>query len=148
MKNLVQKLTERWVGLRMAHEATMLEDAKELLRQQRSRVDLHQRKLLELPSTSPANEPEDAVHIGDVIHQAVPVAAKAAAVATGNAWLVPVLSALAAGGIGTGAAAWLTRPNGSPPPAAAAKPEPVELRVKWWVEDGQVKTQVSPVEKQ
>ena len=52
-----------------------------------------------------------------------------------------------------GAGAWLALKNSStmqPPPAAAPPttaaavkpPEPVELRVKWWVEDGQVKTEV------
>ena len=57
---------------------------------------------------------------------------------------------LGVGGLGLGAL--LNRPAPAPPPAIVApqppatqKAEPQEWRIRWWVEDGKVKSDLSPI---
>jgi hypothetical protein len=68
--------------------------------------------------------------------------------------LLPVLLSGLLGAGGAGALVLATRtaaPSPSVPltspvtPATQAPPAPLDLRVKWWVENGQVKTSVDPV---
>jgi len=57
---------------------------------------------------------------------------------------------LGAGGVGALALVSRAVPNTSPVPPPATQPAtpapgPLDLRVKWWVENGQIKTSVDPV---
>lgn len=60
----------------------------------------------------------------------------------GLGWAGKLLVGAAALGLFGGAGLGLTRLL--PDPAVPPRPEPIELRVRWWVEDGTVKTQVEP----
>jgi len=68
--------------------------------------------------------------------------------------LAPMVLAGLLGAGGAGALALATRvtplvspvsPPASTPTPAPASPGPLDLRVKWWVENGQIKTDVQPV---
>lgn len=124
-------LTKKWVGLRMAHEATMMHDAAECLRQGRERVDAQQRHLL---GTDPAAAPEDdsVINVGDTethVHN------------RGNPWLGIGLLALALVG-GVLGAAVLLRPS-SPASPSPRQEQEFELQYQYgdgpWIPAGTIK---------
>jgi len=144
------KWARQKAGLAVAHEAVLLDDAKQLLASDRDATRAHQQQ-----TNPPAagGEGDGMIHVGDqTIHQHVPPPPASS---------VPRLLAAAAlaglglggAGLGAGAAAYLLRPAApaATAPGAPAPPPPkteeVELQIRWWVEDGAVKTDVQPVPK-
>lgn len=133
---------KRLADLRIAHEAMMLQDAQELLAQNRSLTAAHNKA-----TVSDMADPEVGnIHIGDIIQQApavapapvapavTPQAAPAQAQAAGETstlrktlgTVATVGSALlGVGGIGTVVGAWLNQPD----PPAVVQPAPVEVTV-------------------
>lgn len=84
-----RELLQQWVGLRMAHEAVMVEDAQALLKQNREQVAAHYRNNgLETTPEEPS-----VIHVGNVTNHLAPAAAPAAQPSSG-------LGALAKLGIG------------------------------------------------
>lgn len=65
MKSSTEKnFLKKWASIRLAHEAVMLEDVREVLKNDRKATKAHRRKMLEIEDIQ---EPEDMIHIGDII---------------------------------------------------------------------------------
>lgn len=124
----------------MAHQAVMLDDAQKLLSQNRQQTAQHQQR-------SRAVEQDDmGVHIGDVINQTpAPVVKESLAARPGLlSWLPTVISLASL--LGTGGIGYLTlaalraAPATNTPAVAPAAPVKKDMRIKFWIEDMQVKT--------
>lgn len=143
-ESLTDKLTRHWVGLRMAHQAVMVNDANKLLKNDREAVVKHQQSMREVKAVPD----EDAVHVGDVVHHVHQNQST-----TAGKGLAAVAAATALGLAGMGGYL-LNRPAvpaptlppaataPAPPATPAPAPEPVELRVKWWIEGEEIKTEI------
>jgi len=79
----LQWLTKKWGGTRLAHEAVLLEDAREVLRTNRAKT-----------AASSASPEDSDLHVGDVTINNAP--------STGTNWkpAAALAAALAAGGLG------------------------------------------------
>lgn len=143
------KIPRQWVGIRLAHEAAMLDDANKLLKAQRELAAAHARKTM-----GDALQPEqeaDMIHVGDQVTNVhnppqLPSAAKAGLSKLATAGLMALALATGAGA-SAGAMALLPllfKPS-SPAVSEPAKQQPTEWRIRWSVEDGKVKTQVEPI---
>ena len=83
-EGLDRNLTRKVMGLRMAHDATMLEDFRGLLTQQRQQLAEHHRQMIGTPPTEAKTMPEDedGIHVGDKVehhYHAPPEPAKTSA---------------------------------------------------------------------
>lgn len=135
MKPLLdEKLLGQWARARLAHEAVMLEDAQQVLRQARAGVRGH-------PSTAAAaddvSEDANMIHIGDQVthHHAAPPAKSSSGL-----WLKGLIGAgLMATGIGLPAGAWMLA-------SALTKPAEVKTQIEQRVErwDSSVEMNVEP----
>ena len=69
MKSSTEKsFLKKWASIRLAHEAVMLEDVREVLKNDRKATKAHRRKMLEIEDAiEDIQEPEDMIHIGDII---------------------------------------------------------------------------------
>lgn len=129
---LDDKLLCQWARARLAHEAVMLEDAQQVLRQARAGVRGHDPATAEQPS--PADD-SSMIHIGDLVqhHHAPP--------ANGMGQLAKGLigAGLLATGLGLPAGAWLIAD-------ALKKPAEVRNHVEKQIErwDSSVEMQVEP----
>lgn len=124
------------LGLQVAHQAAMLQDAQQLLQGQRELTQASQRKLLNLPEPA-AEGGDDMIHVGDRIepHYHLPTPPR-----TGSPWLkLAALAALSATGggalvIGLSQAVgqWLNRPVQTSAPAEKRTPTaPQEWEIQW-----------------
>lgn len=108
-------LRERWAGVRLAHEAAMLEDAQQTLKTAREVVRKH--------SDLPAATEDEVIHVGDIYQTTTTTApgAKVATVATkglGTFGKLAAAAALVASGAGVGALVPLAIDAMRPDPAA------------------------------
>lgn len=148
--NWKQKLQQRWLGLRTAHQALMLRDSQAVLKQDREAVQAHHRK--HLPMNSNPTNSDDMIHVGDVTNHVTqqPSASK----------LLPLVIALASLAAGSGATLGLMGLMATRNPVATPKSpeqtvpvivpqvEDVELEVRWKLgPDGKWQTVVEPVKK-
>lgn len=123
-------LKRSWAGLRLAHQAVMIQDAQRLLADSRSQVRRHHK----MPEPK---DNDDHIHIGDLTQNITNAAPAAGTRPFRVSWILALVLATAAGGGLT----WLAcRPAPSMAPV-----EPVELMIHWWVEDGQPKTKVERI---
>ena len=67
MKSLLDKLTERWMGVRLLEEEAKAEDVAEMLRINREQIRAHLRNTLG-GNFSPESVESGSTHIGDVVH--------------------------------------------------------------------------------
>jgi hypothetical protein len=68
---LMQNLSKKWAGLRLAHQAVMMGDAAAVLKDNRAQNRAHSQRMTQrrdMPSTSAADE-EMGIHVGDVHHE-------------------------------------------------------------------------------
>ena len=100
MKNLLDKLLERWVGVRMLEEEAKAEDVAEMLRLNREEVRAHLRSSLG-SDFSPESVEAGRTHIGDVVHHHTETNTETAS--NGKKWLSKGLIAAALIGSGAGA---------------------------------------------
>ena len=135
-----EKLLGQWWKARLAHEATMLQDAQQTLAQDRAATKAH----LENAHGRPLETPEDdmGIHIGDsIVHQA-PKASKLATAAL-------VGASLLGGGVGAaGVGALFGLFNKTPVAEQPAQPkwEAMEFDIEWKVwPDGKASHKVTPV---
>lgn len=146
----IAKVPRQWAGLKLAHEALMLDDAQAVLAEDRRATRAHrdQMALSNAPPPAPASEGEMGIHVGDqIVHQA-PVAA-GGGLPRWAATALTVAGLLGGGGLGVGVAS-LLRPPALPAPQQPQQqpqqpPRDRELRVRWWMEDGQLKSIVEPI---
>lgn len=88
------KLVDRWSRLRMGHEAVMLEDAREVLAQNRKQVAAHS-EANGLPVSGTGDDVGNTLNLGDTTIYQAPAAPAAASTS-------PLAKALIAGAIATG----------------------------------------------
>lgn len=126
-----EEMAAKLAGLRIAHEAVMLEDAQDLLKLNRESVRAHQQAMA--TGTTPAAGGEDVIHVGDVIQMVQPTTEASVAVAPAAAptstWKstvgkVATAAALVAGGAGAGTLIpWALGLYGRPATTAAPGPD-------------------------
>ena len=100
MKTLLDKLMERWAGVRMLEEEAKAEDVAEMLRINREEVRAHLRNSLG-GSFNPEGVEAGSTHIGDVVHHHVETNTETGG--GGRRWLGKGLIAAALIGGGAGA---------------------------------------------
>ena len=101
MKTLLDKLMERWAGVRMLEEEAKAEDVAEMLRINREEVRAHLRNNLG-SNFSPESVESGSTHIGDVVHHHVETNTETGS-SNGRKWLGKSLIAAALLGSGAGA---------------------------------------------
>lgn len=100
MKTLLDKLMERWAGVRMLEEEAKAEDVAEMLRINREEVRAHLRNSLG-GNFNPEGVETGSTHIGDVVHHHVETNTESSG--GGRKWLGKGLIAAALLGSGAGA---------------------------------------------
>ena len=100
MKTLLDKLMERWAGVRMLEEEAKAKDVEEMLRINREEVRAHLRNTLG-GSFSPEGVETGSTHIGDVVHHHVET--NTGTGGGGKKWIGKGLIAAALLGSGAGA---------------------------------------------
>lgn len=100
MKSLLDKLTERWMGVRLLEEEAKAEDVAEMLRINREQIRAHLRNTLG-GNFSPESVESGSTHIGDVVHHHTETNTEASG--NGKKWLAKGLIAAALIGSGAGA---------------------------------------------
>ena len=106
MKSLLDKLTERWIGVRMLEEEAKAEDVVEMLRMSREQIRAHMRQTMG-DNFCPGGGASEAggTHIGDVVHHHTHTETNTGG--PGKKWLVRGLVAAALLGSGAGATSLL-----------------------------------------
>ncbi len=104
--------------LRQAHQAVMLEDAQQLLQQNRAQNRAHARMVGENPAMP--DEDPSMIHIGDYVQQAP-------APSTGHRWAAPAMAGLGLLAGAGAAAVLLNKPAPVPPTVLAPVTQPVEF---------------------
>ena len=100
MKTLLDKLMERWAGVRMLEEEAKAEDVAEMLRINREEVRAHLRNTLG-GNFSPESVESGGTHLGDVVHHHTETNTETGS--GGRKWLGKGLIAAALLGSGAGA---------------------------------------------
>tara|TARA_Y100001938_G_C8046432_1_gene409170 strand:- start:376 stop:840 length:465 start_codon:yes stop_codon:yes gene_type:complete len=100
VKSLLDKLTERWMGVRLLEEEAKAEDVAEMLRINREQIRAHLRNTLG-GNFSPEGVEQGSTHIGDVVHHHTET--NTDTTSSGKKWLVKGLIAAALLGSGAGA---------------------------------------------
>lgn len=103
---LSPEIVDKWAKVRLAHEAVMLQDAKELLAKDRRATAEHLKTMLRVDAPTEGDDDMGGIHIGDVIvTQPNPQQAAPTPTANGkSSWLKTaalVALGLATGGAGT-----------------------------------------------
>lgn len=129
----LERLIQKWGHARLAHEAVMMEDAQKLLAQNRRGTALQQARMAGVPLQP---EEDSMIHIGDKLEVAAPFAKK------GLSLLLGAVLAMSGLGGGLGLAALLL-PRLSPPTAVPAGPQ--DFKVDFWMDQGKLKTEVTPL---
>lgn len=143
----IAKIPRHWAALKLAHEALMLDDAQAVLAEDRRATRAH-RDQMGARSSPPSSALEDGmgIHVGDqIVHQAAP-APPPAGISKLVALALAAASLLGGGGLGLGIASLLRSAPAAAPVNAPAGPQSRDLRVKWWIEHGKIKTAVEPVQ--
>lgn len=127
----------------MAHEATMLDDAQQVLAHQRKQTQAHYDQILGAAKGNAVDD-EMGVHIGDIINQQSAPTRSAPARPSVLSWLPIALSiASMLGTCGIGLAVLSAIRSIPAPPAVQAPVQPVlrgkDVRVRFWIEDGKAK---------
>lgn len=99
MKSLLDKLTERWMGVRLLEEEAKAEDVAEMLRINREQIRAHLRNTLG-DNFSPESVESGSTHIGDVVHHHTETNTETSG--NGRKWLAKGLIAAALMGSGAG----------------------------------------------
>jgi len=119
VKTLLDKLMERWAGVRMLEEEAKAKDVAEMLRINREQVRAHLRNNLG-SNFSPESVESGSTHIGDVVHHHTETNT---GTGTGKKkWLAKGLIAAALLGSGAGAPFLLSLLGGVPVPPVVAPP--------------------------
>jgi len=100
VKSLLDKLTERWMGVRLLEEEAKAEDVAEMLRINREQIRAHLRNTLG-GNFSPESVENGSTHIGDVVHHHTETNTETNG--SGKKWLAKGLIAAALIGSGAGA---------------------------------------------
>lgn len=152
MRELDLKLTRQWIGLRMAHEATMLEDLRGLLASQREQLAAHQRLMTATPPEAPMtpDDEDTGIHVGDV-NETHYHAAPSKPESPLPAFMTSPVGSMVGKALGYGlpAAGLLyagTLLGGKQEPAPApVQVKPLEFDLKWRIVDGKMQQEVVPV---
>ena len=120
-----ESILKRWAGLRTAHQAVLLEDASKVLAQDRAMTKAHNQKALGTADDAG----DDMIHVGDSVQHVYPQPPKSGI----PGWAATLLGAAAGVGIASGGLLLRDR---------LSAPEPTELEIKYWIEDGRLKTEV------
>lgn len=131
------KVLEQWAKIRLAHQATMVDDAQKVLAQARELTRAHQER-----TTGPAlgAEEESMIHIGDQVTM-TPAPAPARSLAP-LLWAGLLAAASALGGAGLVAA---LLPRIGPALAPSSPVGPQDFKVDFFIDAGKVKTEVTPL---
>jgi len=117
VKTLLDKLVERWMGVRILEEEAKAEDVAEMLKLSREEVRAHLRNHLG-SGFSPESVEGGRTHIGDVVHHHTETNTGG----TGKKWLSKGLIAAALIGSGAGAPFLLSLLGGVPIPSVVTPP--------------------------
>ena len=134
----LERILENLGKVRLAHEAVMLNDANQTLHLNREGLRAHHQKM----HGTPPKPSEEMIHLGDVHNSttSTPPPAERSRLE----WLPILLGTLGGAGTVLGALSLLGM-LGKPSPTAAPAPQSQEFRVDVWVEEGGLKTNVTPV---
>ncbi len=140
MDKSLGSIPRKWIGLRLAQKAVLLDDTQKVLAENRRAVETFNKKTM--GNEQPKESVDDSVHVGDSItniHNPEPKP-----VVGFPKWLGIGLALLALGtGIGGGALGLMALLKTT----KTVVQEPAEWIIKWKIENGKVKTWHEPVQK-
>lgn len=135
-----EKILGQWWKTRLAHEAAMLQDAAQVLAQDRAATKAHIENTQGRPMETPQSE-DMGIHIGDQITTHLPPAAKSISKLALAGIVAAALGAGGAGALGLVSLLKSTAPIVAQPAQVSPAPTPAEdywIEIPWEMKDGKL----------